>query len=166
VDWQLVMAELLSQLTERGVQYCKTSGCLAIEFTDGCDALFADRKYADRHALTGSAGEIAHAILQRYDALDKARGQVLIGLRHHAKNSNVALERSSTGQWRVATADGCLSSMEVGPVLTRLVGELSPADALRKLLEHSILRTPSLVRAEKSCRPRRIAGRRIASGRL
>ena len=149
MDWQLVMAELVGMLEHRGIPHCKASGGVTIEFSDGCDALFVAPKFVERHRLVGSSGEIVRAILQRFDELDSSRRQVILGLRHHAKNQKVAIERSSTGEWGLETAGGCSSSIDVGANLTRLVGQMSPAESLRKILENSWLRKVSLQRAER-----------------
>jgi hypothetical protein len=136
------------ELRRRGRSWRDIRGGIAIEFRDGCDAFFFFPGSALPQGIAHNADTLAGQIADEFERLDQARGQVLNGLRHHAAQAKAALERSKDGLWAVQL--GILSSnIDVGPNLTRLVQVHPPAEALRKLLRQTLLKTPSARKASQ-----------------
>lgn len=117
---------------------------LALEFGDGCDALFVR---VARH-IDGSPSSESEKIFADFERLNNARTQVLIGLRHWAVEKEVSIQKSRSGYWPVQS--GCVSSsIQAGAKLTRLAQGLSPAEALCELLKYGIPSAPDVKKSEE-----------------
>lgn len=97
-------------------------GC-ALEFADGCDALFLVAPSGPE-----TAGTVASA-REEFSSLDAGRERVLRGLRHFAADRGIALWRSRSGRWP-ARVGGVTANFEVGASLTRALMQSSPERAL------------------------------------
>ena len=118
MDIAPIMDELRTLLMQQGLAFLEIHDGLVIEFEDGCDAFIINERQISKLGLDGSPGEVAKGLLDHYESLNPLRAQVLIALRHHAKNLKVAIERRSSGQWNLETQGGCSSCIDVGSRLT------------------------------------------------
>jgi len=151
VDEANIRERFGAAMAARGQAWREVRGGLAKEFRDGCDAFFVTasawpRLIADISGVEEPEQAIT-ALADELQRLDERRWQVLCGLRHYAVEVKAALDRSADGIWNVQAADGCASSLSVGPALTRMVRKFEAAEALRRLLKGSLLRPPSPKRA-------------------
>ena len=59
MDWNSILTELWSLLDRGPARYTKTRDGVAIEFSDGCDALVVEKATVAKAQWTGSACQIA-----------------------------------------------------------------------------------------------------------
>ncbi|PQO47821.1 hypothetical protein [Blastopirellula marina] len=128
-----VFEALRTELDAAQIPWRELREGIVLEFADGCDMLLVDDR-AIAHYAQETPQRTAQVIFKRFDKLNRRRKAVLIGLRHWAVRSNVAIQRSPTGHWHLEKKQRT-SSIDVGHVLTRLVEDRAPHDALLELLQ-------------------------------
>ena len=127
-----VFEALRTELDAAQIPWREIREGIVLEFADGCDMLLVDDLEIQRNAKQ-TPKLTAQAIYKRFDKLNRRRKAVIIGVRHWAQRSDVAMQQSSTGDWRTEKAC-CTSSIDVGNVLTRLVEDRAPYEALIEFL--------------------------------
>lgn len=132
-----VLVALRSLLNEPQYRWREILEGIVLEFSDGCDMLLIDQRAIEQTGKSAPA-EVARTVLKAFEKLDRRRTAVLIGLRHWAAETGVALQRSQTGNWGSYKNHGS-STIDVGYSLTKLLQRHTPAVVLRQLAEQNWL---------------------------